>query len=521
MISTRLAKLKFIVEEMQLAFHLAKHVSDPFIARTLARHILIRAENFIEHARGLRKPLNSAGFDTSEFHRAKEVYAENFQEYFKTARDRLGAHVQDFDFGKRIDLWNDNEIVKISYFVDGALEIYRNLSSLKLPGYAAHVDPPELTDPNVIQVLDQFQRAVGTRSGVEIGADSLAMTRNNTIAVLNMTPVHQRAGQLALIRRWIAMERDLVGRFDTYPRIASILKARIVTDIVSCCDCLVTRPVASGAPQEMGGLDKLIAANGQSPAPIQNFVAATHFQVALQTARTIRDAMGAHVEIDEARTIASLIVDLDSYDLSQGLNFFEYVYAAFYKTCLSILYLRTYVINGQLLYGVSSAQATAVPYAGSDAAGPPAPPERPQLNNEEEYRINLTRWLDGDQVQKGIARDFFWNALAASCIIETIDEVEHFSSGHRISRHEFRLAHQFLSTTLADGLSDADFQGTIELIISCRGGWPYPLAEILVRNAPSASVLRQWLICHALGEIGSAPHTSVSDLLEGYVHSES
>jgi hypothetical protein len=107
----RIEKLKFLVEELQLAFHLSMHLNEPFVARTLARHILIRAENFIEHARGLRKPLNDANFDTQHFHKIKEVYASAFNEYFKISRDRLGAHVQDFDFGKRIELWNDIEMV--------------------------------------------------------------------------------------------------------------------------------------------------------------------------------------------------------------------------------------------------------------------------------------------------------------------------------------------------------------------------------------------------------------------------
>ena len=118
MIPTRVEKLKFIVEEMQLAFHLAMHLTAPFVARTLARHILIRAENFIEHARGLRRPLNDADYDTRDFHKTKEAYASAFEEYFKISRHRLGAHVQDFDFGKRIELWNDIEIIKISFFVD-------------------------------------------------------------------------------------------------------------------------------------------------------------------------------------------------------------------------------------------------------------------------------------------------------------------------------------------------------------------------------------------------------------------
>jgi hypothetical protein len=521
MIPTRLEKLKFIVEEMQLAFHLTMHLSDPFVARTLARHILIRAENFIEHARRLRRLLNDAGYDTGHFHRTKEAYASAFEEYFKVSRHRLGAHVQDFDFGKRIELWNDIEIVKISFFVDGAQEIYRSLAPLDLPGYVAYADPPELTDPAVLEILRQFQRAIDNRNWIEMGTDPLAMTRNNTLAALNMTPVHARAGQLVLIRRWIAMQVDLLDRLAAHLRIARILKGRIITDLVSFCDCLVTRPVSPGAPQAMDSLDKLITANGQSSAPIDNFVAASNFQAELQTARAIRDTVGAHLEIDDAYTIASLLADLDAYDLGQGLCFYERVGAAFTKTCHSILFLRMYAADGQRLYGVSASRAPAVPYAGNNVAGPPAPPEPPLINDEEAYHKNLTRWLDGDDAQKGDARQCFWNAFAASQVVETIEEVERFGTGQHMSRHEFRKAHQFLSSTLSDRLSDFDFKGVLELILSCRSGWPYPLAEVLVRHGRDASVFRQWLICYALGEIGSAPHASACEFLEARAHSQS
>jgi hypothetical protein len=54
MIPDRIEKLRFIVEEMQIAFHLATQLTDPFLTHTIARQILIRAENFIEHARQLK-----------------------------------------------------------------------------------------------------------------------------------------------------------------------------------------------------------------------------------------------------------------------------------------------------------------------------------------------------------------------------------------------------------------------------------------------------------------------------------
>src|SRR5579871_2091054 len=51
LIPVRVEKLRFLAEEMQIAMLMAQHLTEPFYARTLARHVLIRAENFIEHAR--------------------------------------------------------------------------------------------------------------------------------------------------------------------------------------------------------------------------------------------------------------------------------------------------------------------------------------------------------------------------------------------------------------------------------------------------------------------------------------
>ncbi|PRF70155.1 hypothetical protein C6Q09_14190, partial [Burkholderia multivorans] len=265
----------------------------------------------------LRKPLNNGGHDTRRFHEIKEAYASNFAEYFKVSRDRLGAHVQDFDFGKLIELWNDIEIVKIGFFVEGAQEIYESLAPFNLAGFVSYTAPPELADPRVVEALHQYQRTIDQSKRVEMGVDSLAMARSNTTAALNTTPVHARAAQLALIRRWVSMQRELLAKFAAHQSIARILKARIVTDIVSFCDCLVTRPVAAGAPQQMDGLDKLVRESGQSSASIDQFVAASNFQSELETARNVRNVIGAHLEIGDAHMLPSLIGNLDAYDLRQ------------------------------------------------------------------------------------------------------------------------------------------------------------------------------------------------------------
>ncbi|MFZ0886340.1 MAG: hypothetical protein WAN14_23260, partial [Candidatus Acidiferrales bacterium] len=514
MIATRVEKLKFLVDEMHIALRLATRAPDSFSARTIARHILVRAENFIAHARGLRKPLNLARYDTSDFHKTKEAYAAAFEEYFRLSRDRLGAHVQDFDFGKRIELWNEIEIIKIGYFVDGARELYSGLATMNPPGFVPYTDPPQLADASFNEMLRRFQSPNDHRQWVEIGADPLAITRDNTSAILNLTPVHQRAGQLALIRRWLGAQNSLLKEVEHHPATSRILKARILTDIVSFCDCLVTRPVLSGAPQEMDGLDRLISANGQSAAPISDFVAASNFNSELQSIRAIRDEIGAHLEIEEDRTLSALLADLNAFDLEKALGFYGLVENAFTKVCRTVLYLRMYAVDGRRLYGVTKITGRSIPFSASSSTASAAQPQ-PPINDEAAYRNSLAEWLDGDEPQKGDARQFFWIAFSASEIVEHIHERETFGTGTRIAIHDFRKAHRFVFSSLTASVSESDFGGILDLILTCARGWPYPLAELLVRSGREVSdYRRQWLICRSLGEIASWPHASASAFLE-------
>ena len=214
--------------------------------------------------------------------------------------------------------------------------------------------------------------------------------------------------------------------------------------------------------------------------------------------------------------MASLLAHLDASDLSLGLDFYHRVSAAFSKACLSILFLRMYAADGRRFYGVSGGPLRAVPYAGETVADAPRLPEPPRIDDEEAYHKNLRRWLDGGDGQKGDARQFFWNAFAASQVVETIEEAEHDGEGWT---REFRKAHHFLYSVLSSGVSEPDFNGIVQLLLSCRSGWPHPLAEILVRHGRNASPFRQGMICYALGEIGSAPHSSVREFVEARTRS--
>ncbi len=511
MIKSQIDKLRFIVEEMQVAFHVANNIADSFSARTIARHILIRAENFIAISQRLRRPLREAGFETRALHASNKAYGDAFQEYFSIARHKLGAHVQDFDFGKRIELWNDIEVVKLSYFVDGACEIYEGLSALNVPGYVAYAAPSELSNRLIIEALHQAQPTPDAPVWVEMGTDPLAMTRNNTTAIHNATPVHARAGQLVLIGRWIGLQLGLLEWLNRHVAIARILKGRIVTDIVSFCDCLVTRAVRDGSEQHMEGLNTLVQAENRSSSPIGDFVANSNFKSDLEMLRALRNTLGAHLEIDGSTTLSMLLARLDTFDLDWAVAFYARAEAAFRKQCSAVIFLRLYAADGAKFFGRIARPSAALPFGRDTSSTPEVSPAPLRINDSVEYASNLARWLDGDEDQKGGARHFFWQAFMDSDVVEEIKEVDQLTTGTRDHSHAFRKVHQFILDRLKGGLSDSDFRGVLDLLISCRHGDPYPLAEALLRYVPYSSILHRHLTCYALGEIASGPHKGVSD----------
>jgi hypothetical protein len=514
-LAARLEKLKFIVDELQLARCLARHAPDAFVARTLSRHVAVRAENFIAHARGLRKLLNQAGFDTRAFHEKKESYANSFEESFHIVRHKLGAHVQDFDFGRRIELWNDIGVVKVEYFVDEAREIYESFAPLNIPGYVPHVEPAELADAGLTKALVAFKGSTENRQWAEIGVDPLAMTRTNTISMLNMTPVHSRAGQLALIRRWIKVQRDFVARVQSYESIGRILKSRLITDIVSFFDGLVTRPLPAGAPQQMDGLDTLLASIGEDPSAIGQFLSVFDVDSALKPIRDVRDHIGAHLEIDEATPLSAILREIDMLDLESCLATFDRLAQVFEKVCRAVLFLRMYAADtdGHTLYGVTPNGSSSIPFDESDPVPANVMLPIPDFNNESAYQDNLTRWVKGDETSRQDARYWFLQAFLHSEVLEEIVEVDQFGCGSRSTRHDFRKAHQFMLEVLRSSSSEDVFIKILELLLECRPAGPHILAETLFRYSHSAAPQRGMPICFCLGELAQWPHRSVSSFL--------
>lgn len=71
-LTVRLEKLRFIIAELQLGYAILQAAPTTWDARLAARHVLVRANDFIAHSRQLRKLVKLIDSD-KEFHKKKSL----------------------------------------------------------------------------------------------------------------------------------------------------------------------------------------------------------------------------------------------------------------------------------------------------------------------------------------------------------------------------------------------------------------------------------------------------------------
>lgn len=518
----QIRKLRFIVQELELTLLMVTMAPDDFSKRSIARHILIRAMDFISHARLLRKPLRVAGHNVKVFNEQKETYAQSFGEYFQVSRDKISGHVQDIDFLERIEHWNQIEIGKIGYFVESAIQIYRDLEPLSIPDYEPWLSLPDFANGNLKSTLDSFAKSVTRDNSVRIGSDPLAFTRPGTVVALNFTPVHQRAGQLILINQWMAINVQWLDMLSDYPDCVRILKSRIVTDVVSFCDCLVTRKVTPGALQEMTGLNDLIQEGRSLPNTLDSFISNFKFEEATAEIRKLRNMFGGHLSTDATDSLEDIITSIDKLEFKDLTGFYYKLNGAFNSVCREVTYLLSYLSDGAKLGGVKVASAP-LPLVPFDPNSPtvPAPPDLPpNWNDPVELSNHLEEWIAGTS-DKYDARMFIYNAGLHSKELEVLCETQVLGSGRRFHNHKFRTSHQFLLDKLISETSKDRVEKILYLVMDCKNSDPYSYAEVVARYAQQVKrPVDDFCIVTVLGELASRFQGSAMTQLELYLNSK-
>ena len=476
----RLEKLRFIIAELNWSYALSQAAPTSWDARLMARHVLVRAQDFVAHSRQLRKLVRPYGAEQA-FNAKKETYAQWFDEYFGTVRDKLGAHVQDMDFGLRIDLWNGVDVSKIGFFVEGAVETYESLAGCNLPGYLPVPDiSQDQMAPDFVAALEWF-RGSGIKPRAEFAVDALGMTRPGTVSGSGTTPIHERASQLVLIARWIDWDLAMLDRFSSFPGLRRILTSRLITDVLSYADCLVTRPLPPSAPQTMPGLNDLMETEqeGTSPAFVA-FLAGFQFHLAVGVFRSIRNLAGGHLEVDPAVTSMDICARLDAVDIDHLKGLYTSMRDMFAAACKERVYLTLYLADGQPIRG-----AVPNPLDSVKAYGAAQADTQPEL-------VPVHDW-HADDVRRAVFSVFSADEVAATTAFEVllqalrlqrgeefavVREAEGFMS--RTTDH-FTLAHNVLLEELLAARTPERAEVLFELLRRAGHSWPSRTAETLIR----------------------------------------
>ena len=515
-LNTRLEKLRFILEEMELAHYLAKNASDDENARVLSRHVIIRAEDLIKHARSLRKPLLKAGYKLVDFNNAKEIYASEFESYFSVTRHKLGAHIQDFDFVERVELWNEVESIKVDYFANDALIIYKELEVLFIPELIAYNKPQEINNPNFDAKLTLFRNTKISRNGSELGTDPLALSRPNTTALINGTTLHIRAGQLNLLRRWIDYQLKLFVHLKGSKAVERILKGRVLTDIVSFCDCLITREVSAGSSQEMDGLDRLLIESGESTQLINQFLQVYEFEKRVSSIRNIRNKVGAHLEIDVNISLSAVLNKLDEFPFDDAIQFYRTVETLFCRVCSETLFLSPHLAHGQHSHGIASDNPLVVPYGLNYAPGKENLLIKSQYDCNEVYEKYYKKYKSCDLISKEEGRHYFWNAFVSATVIVEVKKKEIFQGGGlRYKQIKKRTSHDFILQKLLSAPDIEVLEYIFPLLSSCSTGDPDALTQVILEfSKNSTRVVLTPAICDMVGELGSWKIQDAKEYLE-------
>jgi len=492
------AKLRFITQEMELAHAIATHAPTPFVARVVARHVLGRAQDFIAIARDVPSLLRAIGKDTRDLKARTKAYAEAFDEYYATTRTKIAAHVQDLEWVERLELWTDIEVVKLAYFVEGAREIYDAIGALSPPNFQGYAAPVESGDAAFGAMLNTVAASRPPDGLVRAGADPLAATRPDTVAVLNFSPVHQRAGQLAAINMWVHEQLGLWVAFRAFAGAERILRARILTDLVSFADCLRTRPDGDPAHRGLGLDDLLRATDGGDATAIDELRRVYRFEEMVTKLRGVRNHFGGHFHPDDALDVPALLAEFDAIQLRELAAFHARMAGVFDRSCERTMFLASYRVNNAPLAGIvrTVGQNEFVrPFdEHRDAAIPEVPRFAGAPYNVELFAEAVNAWTqeDGDPDHP---RTYIWNAL-----------LQHVPPGRKhVDGGSLPEPHTYLLERLLASTDPREARRLLALVARCARGAPEPLAELLLAYLERTGECRSGAlttteVCSALAE---------------------
>lgn len=491
-------KIHFCITQIIRIKNLIEVIESDFFARVISRKVIVRIDDFIDITRRYNNSTVTDGVLKRNLKTKLNELNTEFENRLRLQRHKFSAHVQDLEFGLRIDSWANISLENIVFFHDKIIEIYELLENQS-----------EYISINTIdlvlsrQEIDKIQTIVKDKdieSSPMISTDILAITRFNSGAMIPGHPIQDKVLTLNSIVIILDFEIELYKCIENIDY-KYLLQTLIINDIISFMDNIITPDYIDDT-----GLDELL----EDRAILDKFLGTFNLD-ALIDLRTIRNKLGAHV--DRTDPFEDLIGLLENHDFKNTLSIYKNFLNIFYKICNNVFYLKHLTLPPTKMQGVLEV-GNKPEKSFFDNVQVNTEFVKKDINDIELYKSYLNKlFVDTENNEYDDIRHFFYDALAHSEVAKTVI----FDNKNL----ELKKAHEFFISQLKSSVATDKKRVILKLLSNCSNGYPEQLVYILTStySINKLTNLTKEYIVH-LGDISHKHSDSAMLMLTNFFNSK-
>lgn len=503
--------LKFCLKEILIIRSLLNIKNSSFFKRNLGRYIALRVDDFIKLAFALNKSTINVKHVKDDLNALQDLY----REFFKTQRDKYGAHFQELEFSKRLEIWSQIDFQKADFFTELPIDIYGKFHSV--PGFIETNTLYENISVVVSSEISELNEKLDIEKYPNFSSDILSLTRYNSGGIINFSHLHTKAGTLKALELILNYNIELFKLVKDHNELASVIKKLIVIDLSSYCDNFITRTdIPIGAKQEEDGLDQYIT---ESELPnafkiITDFKNNFRFQDQLDEIRLVRNTICGH--IDTSISISDFKVTLDSLQFEKIISFYQHIRNTFKQMCHQEFLLTMHLMEPENSRAYSIQQLVGMEVKPFDKD---SIPETVFLQNDVDDINNYTMFFNNlsHPGKHEEARHFFWDCFGQSAKLETKPYIRQANGVEIGESIDFRKGHEYFEDKLFDPYTSVnDKIKIIQLFVECRSGYPRTLLYILLNTyrVNSIDVRLNTKYLQSFGELSNEMDDKIFEILQ-------
>lgn len=491
-------KIHFCVTQIIRIKNIIETIKSDFFARVISRKVMVRIDDFIDIARRYNNTNVTDGILKRNLKTKLNELNTEFENRLRLQRHKFSAHIQDLEFGLRIDSWakisNDN----IIFFHDKILEIYELL--IAQPEYISINKNDLILSSKEIRKIQAVVKDKDIESSPMISTDILALTRFNSGAMIPGHPIQDKVLTLNSIVIILDFELELYNCFENEDY-KYLLQTLIINDIISFVDNIITPDYIDNK-----GLDELL----DNREILDKFLTTFNLNI-LTNIRTIRNKLGAH--IDRNDSFDDIMLLLKNHDFNNTISIYKNFLNIFYKICNNTFYLKGLALPPTKMQGVLevSQKPDKTFFDNIEVDTEFSKKDIHDINLYKDYLNKLFIGVQNDEYED--IRYFFYDALAHSEIIETIIFDD--------KNLEIKKAHSFFISQLKNGITIDKKRTILRLLNDCSNGYPKQLIYILTStyNINKLTDLTKEYIVY-IGDISHNHSNTALHMLKSFLNSK-